>query len=174
MEWRGRGKYFWSIRSSTSRASMVVVYNKLEDICCCSCSASMDAFARGVQFGDNMWNISINNGRDSFQLFVGVFGTCLVWYLLVLPSETHAVASMTSCRAVDGGTSYHSCESLLLSQYLIIAGIEFWIERVVHHTKTASIRQRYDTIRPNRSSSQIWKKLNLHQIFTIQSIVQKS
>ena len=41
------------------------------------------------------------NGRDSFQLFVGVFDTCLVGYLLVLPSETHAVANMTSFRAID-------------------------------------------------------------------------
>ena len=30
------------------------------------------------------------------SLFVGVFDTCLVWYLLVLPSETHAFANMTS------------------------------------------------------------------------------
>ena len=45
------------------------------------------------------------NGRDSFQLFVGVFDTCLVGYLLVLPSETHSVASMTSLRAIDGNTS---------------------------------------------------------------------
>ena len=36
------------------------------------------------------------NGRDSFQQFVGVFDTYLVFYLLVLPSETHAVANMTS------------------------------------------------------------------------------
>ena len=34
------------------------------------------------------------SGRDSFQVFVGVFDTCLVWYLLVLPSETHAVANI--------------------------------------------------------------------------------
>ena len=51
------------------------------------------------------------NGRDSFQLFVGVFDTCLVWYLLVLPSETHAAANLTSLRAIDGDTSYNSCES---------------------------------------------------------------
>ena len=51
------------------------------------------------------------NGKDSFQLSVGVFDTCLVWYLLVLPSETHAVANMTSLRAIDGGTSYNSLES---------------------------------------------------------------
>ena len=56
----------------------------------------------------------VYNGRDSFQLFVGVFDTCLVWYLLVLPSETHAAAKMTSERAVDGDTSYHSCESFSL------------------------------------------------------------
>ena len=54
------------------------------------------------------------NGRDSFQLFVGVFDTSLVWYLLVLPSETHSVANMTSLRAIDGDTSYHSCESFSL------------------------------------------------------------
>ena len=47
------------------------------------------------------------NRRDSFQLFVGVFDTCLVWYLLVLPSEKHAVANMTYLRAIDGDTSYH-------------------------------------------------------------------
>ena len=54
------------------------------------------------------------NGRDSFQLFVGVFDTCLVWYLLVLPSYTHAVANMTSLRAIDGNNSYHSRESFSL------------------------------------------------------------
>ena len=54
------------------------------------------------------------NGRDSFQLFVGVFDTCLVWYLPVLPSETHAVANMTSLRAIDGDTSYHWRESFSL------------------------------------------------------------
>ena len=53
----------------------------------------------------------LTNGRDSFQLFVGVFDTCLVWYLPVLPSETHAVADMNSLRAIDGNTSYHSFES---------------------------------------------------------------
>ena len=31
--------------------------------------------------------------------------------LLVLPSETHVVANMTSLRAIDGDTSYHSHES---------------------------------------------------------------
>ena len=30
-----------------------------------------------------------------------------VWHFLVLPSETHAVANMTSLRAIDGDTSYH-------------------------------------------------------------------
>ena len=54
------------------------------------------------------------NGRDSFQLFVGVLDKCPVWYLLVLPSETHAVANMTSLRAIDGNTSYHSRESFSL------------------------------------------------------------
>ena len=52
---------------------------------------------------------------DSFQLFVGVFDTCLVWYLLVLPSETHAAANMTSLRAIDGDTIYHSCDSFSLA-----------------------------------------------------------
>jgi len=39
---------------------------------------------------------------------------CLVWYLLVLPSETHAVANMTSLRPTDGNTSYNSHESFSL------------------------------------------------------------
>ena len=56
----------------------------------------------------------VDNGRDSFQLFVGVFDTFLVWYLLVLPSETHAVKKMTSLKAIDGDTSYHSSESFPL------------------------------------------------------------
>ena len=43
-----------------------------------------------------------------------MFDTCLDWYLLVLPSETHAVASMTSLRPTDGDTSYHSRESFSL------------------------------------------------------------
>ena len=47
-------------------------------------------------------------------MFVGVLDTSLVWYLLVLPSETHAVANMTSLRAIDGNTSYHSHESFSL------------------------------------------------------------
>ena len=54
------------------------------------------------------------NGRDSFQLFVGVLDRCLVWYLLVLPSDTHAVAIMTSMRAIDGNIGYHSSESFSL------------------------------------------------------------
>ena len=58
--------------------------------------------------------IKLVNGRDSFQLFVGVLDTCLVLYLLVLPSQTHAVANMTSLKAIDGDTSYHSHESLSL------------------------------------------------------------
>ena len=57
----------------------------------------------------------LTNGRDSFQLFVGVFDTCLVWYLLELPSETQAVTTMTSLRAIDGDISYHSRESFSLS-----------------------------------------------------------
>ena len=55
-----------------------------------------------------------NNGRDSLQLFVGVFDTCLVWYLLVLPSESQAVANMTSSKTIDGSTNYHSRESVSL------------------------------------------------------------
>ena len=50
-------------------------------------------------------------GRDSFQLFVGVFDTCQVWYLLVLPSHIHADDNMTSLREIDGDTSYHSHKS---------------------------------------------------------------
>ena len=60
--------------------------------------------------------LRLDNGRDSFQLFVGVFDRCLVWYLLVLPSDTHAVAIMTSLRAIDGNTSYHSSESFSLGE----------------------------------------------------------
>ena len=37
------------------------------------------------------------------------------WYLLVLPSETHAYANMTSLRAIDGDTSYTSHESFSMS-----------------------------------------------------------
>ena len=48
------------------------------------------------------------DGRNSFQLFVGVLDTYLVWYLLVLPSEINAFTYMTSFRAIDGDTSYHS------------------------------------------------------------------
>ena len=51
-----------------------------------------------------------------FSCLLGEFDTCLVWYLLVLPSETHAVADMTSLRAIDGDTSYHSRESFSLCQ----------------------------------------------------------
>ena len=51
-------------------------------------------------------------GRDSFQLFVRVFDTYLVWYLLVLPSETHAVANMISAWAIDGDSSYYLHASL--------------------------------------------------------------
>ena len=54
------------------------------------------------------------NGRNSFQLFVGVPGTCLVWFLLVLPPSAHAVASMTSPKATDDSTSCHSREYVSL------------------------------------------------------------
>merc|ERR1712079_792384 len=60
---------------------------------------------------------SNHNGRNSFQLCVGVFDTCPVCYLLVLPSETHAVPNMTSLWAIDGDTSYHSYESFLLTRH---------------------------------------------------------
>ena len=56
------------------------------------------------------------NGRNSFQLFVGVPGTCLVWFLLVLPPSAHAAASMTSLKAADGSTSYHSREYISLGK----------------------------------------------------------
>ena len=36
--------------------------------------------------------------------------------LLVLQSETHAFANMTSFRAIDGDTTYHSCESFSLTK----------------------------------------------------------
>ena len=58
--------------------------------------------------------IHVSNGRDSFQLFVGVFDTCLICYLLVLPSETHVIANITSLMAIDGDTSYHSHVSFSL------------------------------------------------------------
>ena len=60
-------------------------------------------------------HVFLFNGRDSFQPFVGAFDTLLVWYLPVLPPETHAVANMTSLRAIDGDTRYHSSESFSLS-----------------------------------------------------------
>ena len=56
-----------------------------------------------------------------------MFGTYLVWYLLLLPSETHVIANMTSLRAIDGDTSYHSHESFSLEGIYpvsyVIAGI---------------------------------------------------
>ena len=67
-----------------------------------------------TRFGGKFKSLVLN-GRDSFQLFVGVFGTCLVWYLLVLPSEAHNAANMISMRPIDGNTSYHSRESFPLS-----------------------------------------------------------
>ena len=63
--------------------------------------------------------IHVSNGGDSLQLFVGVFDTCLVCYLLVLPSETHVIANMTSLMAIDGDTSYHWRESFSLQQNLV-------------------------------------------------------
>ena len=60
----------------------------------------------------------LSNESDSIQLFVGVFDTFLVWYLLVLPSETYAIANMTSLRAIDGDTSHHSRESFSLNTVL--------------------------------------------------------
>ena len=38
--------------------------------------------------------VSQSKLRDSFQLFVGMFDTCLVWYLLALPSETNAIENI--------------------------------------------------------------------------------
>ena len=58
------------------------------------------------------------NGRGSFQLFVGVFDTSLVWYLLVLPSETHTVSIMTSLRSTDGNTSNHLHASFSLLPWI--------------------------------------------------------
>ena len=71
----------------------------------------------------------MGNGRDSFQLFVGVFDTCLVWYLLVVPSGAHAVANVTSLRPIDGNTSYHSREPFSLivkksSSYFLFSGLD--------------------------------------------------
>ena len=43
-----------------------------------------------------------------------MYDTFLVWYLLVLPSDTQAVTNMTSLRTIDGDTSYKSCESFSL------------------------------------------------------------
>ena len=68
------------------------------------------------------------NGRDSFQLFVGVFDKCLVWYLLELPSEAHAFANMTSLRAIDGDTSYHSRESFSLHQAAHVMSFNYVME----------------------------------------------
>ena len=62
----------------------------------------------------------VDNGRDSFQLFVGVFDTFLVWYLPVLPSGAHAIANMTSLRAIDGDlatTHVNPSHSILANQY---------------------------------------------------------
>ena len=44
-----------------------------------------------------------------------MFDTCIVCYLLVLPSEIYAVANIPSKRPKDGNTSYHSCESFPLA-----------------------------------------------------------
>ena len=59
------------------------------------------------------WTLDFNESY-LFQLFVGVFDTCLVWNLLVLPSEWQAATRMTSLRTTDGNTSYHSCGSFSL------------------------------------------------------------
>ena len=53
-------------------------------------------------------------GGILFSCLFGVLDTCLVWDMLVLPSETHAVANIASLRAIDGNTSYHSHESFSL------------------------------------------------------------
>ena len=57
--------------------------------------------------GNASFNSMDSQWEGIFQLFVGVSDICLVWYLLVLPSETHADANMTSLKAVNGDTSYH-------------------------------------------------------------------
>ena len=59
---------------------------------------------------------SENGYRGKVQLFVGMFDKCLVWYLQVLPSETHAFVNMTSLRVIDGDTSCHSPESFSLNK----------------------------------------------------------
>ena len=56
-----------------------------------------------LEFATSYFNL-FGNGKDSFHLFDGIFDTCLVWYLLMLPSQTHV---MTSLRAIDGVTKYH-------------------------------------------------------------------
>ena len=54
------------------------------------------------------------NGMGSFQLFVKVFDTCVVWYVLVLSCGEHSAANMTSLRATDGNATYRSHEPLPL------------------------------------------------------------
>ena len=49
-------------------------------------------------------------GLKSFQLFVVVFDTRLVWELLMLPSDIHAAPNLPSLMAPDGDTKYHSCD----------------------------------------------------------------
>ena len=64
------------------------------------------------------------NEKESFQLFVRVFDTCLVWYLLVFPSEAHVVANMNYLRAIDGNTSNHPHESFSFIAFLVQASSE--------------------------------------------------
>ena len=48
------------------------------------------------------------NRTQSFQLFVVVLDTSLVWEMLVLPSDVNAVPSLPSVRMPDGDTTDHS------------------------------------------------------------------
>ena len=59
-------------------------------------------------------NCSVVNGKYSFQLFVVVLDTCLVWEMLVLPSDAQAASSLPSLRVPDGDTSNQPCEYVSL------------------------------------------------------------
>ena len=48
-------------------------------------------------------NCSVVNGKYSFQLFVVVLDTRLVWEMLILPSDAQAASSLPSLRVPDGG-----------------------------------------------------------------------
>ena len=53
-------------------------------------------------------------GGIHFSCLLGCLTHVLVWYLLVLPSQIHAVANLASLRKIDGDTSYHSHKSFSL------------------------------------------------------------